>query len=210
MPRVAVFIDWQNAYKSARTAFGLWELPNERGNFSPYSLARILAAGNGRGVGGELVRVEIHRGLPSNQRDPVGYAANRRQSAAWVRENQSIVFPRLRPLRYDPNDAYAQPQEKGVDVQLALAVVESVLLGDCDVAVLFSNDTDLVPVVETICRLRGASRIETTSWESHGYKTRLRPVSGVHHHRLSGAIFRRVETPVNYAYQGPQTSLESN
>lgn len=70
MPRVAAFIDWQNAYKSARSAFGLWELPNEKGNFIPYSLARILATGNGRGKDGELVRVEIHRGLPSNQRDP--------------------------------------------------------------------------------------------------------------------------------------------
>lgn len=113
MPRVAVFIDWQNAYKSARSAFGLWQLPNERGNFSPYNAARILAAGNGRGVAGELVRVEIHRGLPSNERDPVGYAANRRQSTAWVRENPEVVIPRLRPLRYDPNDGYAQPQEKG-------------------------------------------------------------------------------------------------
>lgn len=203
MPRIAVFIDWQNAYKSARTAFGLHELPNERGNFSPFNLGRIFAAGNGRGAAGELVRVEIHRGLPSNQRDPVGYAANRRQSAAWMNENREIVIPRLRSLRYDPNDAYAQPQEKGVDVQLAIAIVENVLLDQCDVAILFSNDTDLVPVVETICRLKGPGRIETASWESNGYRTRLRPVRGVHHHRLSGAVFQRVETPINYAYRGP-------
>jgi hypothetical protein len=31
--RVAVFIDWQNVYKAAREAFGLGQLPNERGNF---------------------------------------------------------------------------------------------------------------------------------------------------------------------------------
>jgi hypothetical protein len=202
MPRVAVFIDWQNAYKSARTAFGLEAMPNERGNFSPYHVSRILAAGNDRGSSGELVRVEMHRGLPSNERDPKGYAANRRQAAAWVRENQEVVVPRLRPLRYDPHDPYAQPEEKGVDVQLALSIVENVLLGHCDVAVLFSYDTDLVPVVETICRLKGADRVETACWQSREFRKRLRPIHGVHHHGLSGAIFQRVETPINYAYQG--------
>ncbi len=202
MPRVAVFIDWQNAYKSARTAFGLQQLPNERGNFSPYSLGRILAAGNGRDYEGDLVRVEIHRGLPSNKRDPFGYAANRRQAAAWIKENPEIVIPRLRPLRYDRNYTYELPQEKGVDVQLAISIVENVLLKNCDVAVLISNDSDLAPVVETVCRLRGPACVETASWSSHGYKTRLRPVGGVHHHDMSGELFKRVETPVNYAYQG--------
>ncbi len=71
--RVAVFIDWQNVYKAAREAFGLGQLPNERGNFSPFKLARVLAAGHGRGSAGELLRVEVHRGLPSSSRDPVGY-----------------------------------------------------------------------------------------------------------------------------------------
>ena len=68
--RIAVFIDWQNAYKAAREAFGLRSLPNERGNFSPFKLARILAAGHGRGDAATLVRVEVHRGLPSSARDP--------------------------------------------------------------------------------------------------------------------------------------------
>jgi hypothetical protein len=64
-PRVAVFIDWQNVYKTAREAFELRAEPNERGNFSPFNLARVLAAGNGRGTAAELVRVEVHRGSSS-------------------------------------------------------------------------------------------------------------------------------------------------
>jgi len=202
MTRVAVFIDWQNAYKSARYAFYLGALPNERGNFSPYCLSRILAAGNDRGGSGELVRVEVHRGLPSNKRDAVGYAANRRQAASWMQENREVVIPRLRPLRYDPNDPAARPEEKGVDVQLALGVVESVLLDRCDVAILFSHDSDLAPVAETIARLRGIECIETASWTSHHFRSRLRAPKGVHHHSISGAVFEKIETPVNYAYQG--------
>jgi hypothetical protein len=59
--KVAVVIDWQNVYRAARRAFGLQDFPNEHGNISPYQLARVLAAGNGRGTTGTLVRVQIQR-----------------------------------------------------------------------------------------------------------------------------------------------------
>jgi hypothetical protein len=204
MPRVAVFIDWQNVYKAARTAFDLDGYGNERGNFSPYALACILAAGHGRGAAGELVRVEIHRGIPSNEHDPTGYAANRRQATAWVREKQEIVTPRLRPLAY--REPFGRmPVEKGIDVQLALAALENILLRRCDTAIIFSHDTDLAPVVELIARLRGSAAVETVSWRSHRFRSRLRPVSGVHHHGVSWEVFARVETPVNYAYKGDRS-----
>jgi hypothetical protein len=76
--RVAVFIDWQNAYRAARRAFGLERMPVERGNFSPYRLACLLAAAQERGRAAELVTVEVHRGLPSQNYDEVGYVANQR------------------------------------------------------------------------------------------------------------------------------------
>ena len=200
-PRVAVFIDWQNVYKTAREAFGLEALPNERGNFSPFQLARILTAGNGRGASAKPVRVEIHRGLPSSTRDPTGFGANRRQATAWVREGGDVVVPRLRPLRYPPSYATVQtPVEKGIDVQLALAVAETILTNTADVAILFTHDTDLLPAVEMVARLKGPRRIETASWASHLFWQRLKPVPGVHHHAISGTVFEIVETPVNYAY----------
>ena len=148
-------------------------MPNEYGNFSPYQLARVIAAGNGRGVSGELVRLEVHRGLPDSTKDPIGYGANRRQSAAWMKENPEVVIPRLRPLRYsrDPNEP---PVEKGIDVQLALAAVEHTMTDLCDVAVIFSHDSDLVPLVETIVRLTGPDRVETASWSSETFSSRLR------------------------------------
>lgn len=148
--RIAVYIDWQNVYNAARRAFGLQGAVSEEGQVRPYRVAQILAAGNGRGTDGDLVRVEVHRGLPSASRDPVGYGANRRQSAAWMTENEEIVIPRLRPLRYPPDYPREPAEEKGIDVQLALAAVEHVIGRPplCDVAVIFSHDTDLVPVVQ--------------------------------------------------------------
>jgi uncharacterized LabA/DUF88 family protein len=203
--RVAVYIDWQNVYKAARSAFGLQALPNEFGNFSPFRLARLVASANGRGPQGELVRVEVHRGLPSSSHDPEGYGANRRQAAAWMRENEEIVIPRLRPLRY-PRDRAEPPVEKGIDVQLALAAVEHVFRDVCDVAVVFSHDSDLLPAIELIARLTDASHVETASWRSATFSSRLRIPgrTGIYHHYLDRALFDAVATPINYAYRGEQ------
>lgn len=199
--RVAVFVDWQNAYKTAREAFGIRNMPNEHGNFSPYQLARLLAAGNGRGSeGGELVRVELHRGLPSQKHDQRGYAANRRQSAAWMKENHEVVVPRLRPLRYPRGYPAEPPVEKGVDVQLAVATVEWAITDKCDVAIVFSHDTDLLPALELITRLKGPTHVETVSWSSPTFNSRLRPQPPVaHHHLITERVFRRIETRINYA-----------
>lgn len=170
-PTVAVFIDWQNTYKTARD----------------------------RGASGSLVRVNIHRGLPSQKYDADGYAANRRQSAAWMKEASEIVVPRLRPLRYS-RDRAEKPREKGVDVELALAAVEWTLDGKCDVAIVFSHDTDLVPLVETLTRLKGPECIETASWTSETFNQRIRTKPPVHHHGISKVVFDRIETRVNYAH----------
>ena len=197
--RVAVFIDWQNAYRSARRAFGMDNMPTEHGVFSPYRLALLLAAGNDRGSDGKLVRVEIHRGLPSSKRDRVGFAANRRHSQAWVNENREIVVPRLRPLRYPKGSS--RPEEKGIDVQLALSAVEHALTDKCEVAIIFSNDTDLIPAIEMVSRMSSTSHIETASWVSPTHNSRLRAKPPVFHHALPESVFRSVETPINYAHQ---------
>ena len=203
--RVAVFIDWQNVYKGAREAFGLRGQGSERGNFSPYRLAKLLAAGNDRGSDGSLVLVEVHRGLPSSSRDSIGFGANRRQSAAWMAENPEIVIPRMRPLRYtnpDPLSGDLDAEEKGIDVQLALSAVENTLTTQCEVAVIFSHDTDLKPAVEMIARITGKSHIETASWISPTFQKRLRTKPEVFHHAIPESVFLSVETPTNYAYKG--------
>lgn len=194
--RVAVFIDWQNAYRRAREAFGMDGMPIGHGNFSPYRLGCLLAAANGRGAAGDLVCVEIHRGLPSQKHDRIGYTANRRQEAAWKAENPRVVVPRLRPLRYRSNEP---PTEKGVDVALAVNAIEATLRRRCDVAIVFSHDNDLLPVPEAIARLVGPDRVETASWVSPSFKKRLRPKAAVAHHSIPQKIFEAVETPVNYA-----------
>jgi uncharacterized LabA/DUF88 family protein len=196
--RVAVFIDWQNTYKTAREAFGWLDWPNEYGNYSPLSLGRDLACASDRDEAAHLVRVFVYRGLPSNRLDPAGYAANRRQSAAWMAEGPEVVVPKLRPLRY-ANDRADAPREKGIDVLLAIDAVEWTLTERCDVAVIFSHDTDLLPAVDAMVRLRGASCVETASWVSPTFQSRLRSSGRVAHHVIDARQFARHERRVNYA-----------
>lgn len=198
--RIAVFIDWQNTWHAAREAFGWTGFPNEYGNYSPLRLAELLAEGKDRRERARLVRVNIHRGLPSNKRDPHGYGAVRRQAQAWISQNPELVVPRLRPLRY--YGAAAEPREKGVDVDMAVQALRFVLAGECEVAVLFTHDTDLLPAVEAIADLRGGHSVETASWVAKGFRSRLRIQRRIYHHELDRHSFAWVEQRVNFAYKG--------
>lgn len=207
---VAVFMDWQNVYGAAREAFDLRQAPPARGNFDPLRVARYLAVGNQRGKDGKLVRVEIHRGLPDASFNPKGHGAADKQRKAWEAMDP-LISVRLRPVKvYTNDDGSRREEEKGIDVALACSAMEHVLMKKCNVAVIFSHDSDLLPPVETICRLKDAGLIagavETASWKSDHYNFRIPPAKtswgtqwGVVNQTLKVDRFDKVETPVNYA-----------
>lgn len=121
-----------------------------------------------------------------------------------MKENPEIVIPRLRPLKYPPSFPAERPEEKGVDVQLALAAVEHVTSNPplCDMAIIFSHDTDLIPVVQTICRLKSASHVETAAWVSDSHSSRLRiPGVRIYQHQLFFDDFQEVQDLTNYAHK---------
>lgn len=110
-----------------------------------------------------------------------------------------MVVPRLRPLRYPAGWPDEPPEEKGVDVELALNLVEAVTLKHCDVAILFTHDTDLVPAIDTAARLRGKSCIETASWTSELARQRLRSKQhAVYHHDIFESVYDLVADPTPY------------
>jgi uncharacterized LabA/DUF88 family protein len=206
MPKVnvAVFMDWQNVYGAAREAFELHQAPSARGNFDPLKVAQFLAAGNKRGKDGKLVRVEIHRGLPPPNTKPKAHGAADKQRHAWEALDPAIIAVRLRPNRVNPKTG--DDEEKGIDVALACSALEHILLNKCDVAVIFSHDSDLLPPIETICRVTSPERIETASWQSDLHFRRIPPAKqswgtpfGVVNQTLKVELFDKVETPINYA-----------
>lgn len=205
MTRVAVFIDWQNAYMSARRAFGWTTMPSEYGNFSPGGLGKLLASRNGRGNDGQLCLVEVHRGLPSAGKQAMSHGACRKQASAWEAECD-LVSVNLRPIRYPHDWPTGKAMEKGVDVQLALGVIGCCLDENCDVAILVSNDTDLVPAIEMVADRLSPQRIETASWRSPTHSARLRTnIPGVFHNYIDATAFGSIADLTNYAYKGPET-----
>ncbi|MBA3655229.1 MAG: NYN domain-containing protein [Actinobacteria bacterium] len=187
-----MFIDYQNCYKGARWAFFEHSLRHMDGQVYPRRLAIRLkdAAAGDR----ELVGIRVYRGLPSSLRDPKGYGAADRQMALW--KQQALVEPISRPLNYrDP----AVPKEKGIDVRLAIDMVMMAIHGDFDVAVLFSDDTDLVPAIEAVLAIRGSGSCEVATWvPSDGRSATPLRVSGCLVHRLKRADYDLVEDATDY------------
>jgi hypothetical protein len=132
-----------------------------------------------------------------------GVGAAQRQKLAWIDLDPGLVAVRLRPVSVNPETG--EEVEKGIDVALACSAVEHVLMDHCDVAIIFSHDSDLLPPVETICRLRGREHIETASWQSDLYRKRIPPAKqswgtpfGVVNHTLKVELFDSAETPVDF------------
>jgi uncharacterized LabA/DUF88 family protein len=194
--RVAILIDWQNAYQQARNAFELEEKSQTRGIISPLALGRLLVDRQPRALRAELAVVEVHRGLPDARRQKRANAATLRHRDAWIAEDPRIVIPRLRPLAYNPETA--KPEEKGIDVALAVSAVEWIASNEDCLVVIFSHDSDLLPAVETIARVWGSSLIQTASWWSRNYWKRIRTTEDVKNHALDLEAFRSIERAVDY------------
>jgi len=169
--RVIVFLDYQNIYKGARESFHAAGAPGGFGQVHPLQLGALVA---NQIPDGELKQVRVYRGIPSNQRDPRGYGAVRKQTAAWVKSSPKVVVFH-RPLQYLTGMA---PREKGIDVQLAIDFVVMAVKGDYDIGVLFSADTDLVPALDAVCDLsrHGRPAARVAGWDGPNDKKRcIRP-----------------------------------
>lgn len=167
--RVVVFIDYENMYRCAKNVFAGFS-----GHFSPWALGiRIVEIRNANLTNEEsaLHQVRVYRGLPDSRLQPKANAANQAQTAAWMGAcpvpNNLYIY--RRPLRYPsqwPNDGGA-PQEKGVDVALAVDLVQLTYQGGFDIAVVCSHDTDLSPALDVVRTASTASvHLEVASWSS--------------------------------------------
>jgi uncharacterized LabA/DUF88 family protein len=206
--RVIVFIDYQNAYRGARAAFHNHTVdPHYFGQFHPVLLAQHLAedAREAR----TLQEVRIYRGLPSSSRDSKSYGAARRQISAWERDPRVTVLSR--PIRYPDGwpGSHAEgerPQEKGIDVALAL---DFAIMGHeerYDVGLMFSADTDLKPALEYIADKRrawGHPIPEVAAWSStqkHSQRLSLKGADrNVYCHWVDQTTYERVRDNTNYA-----------
>jgi uncharacterized LabA/DUF88 family protein len=194
-----VFIDYQNVYRAARASFGLEHQPHWKGQIDPLALGRRIVEQDRSDR--ELIGVRVYRGRPDATKEPKGYAANRKQSAAWTRQPQTVLITRT--LRYPATWPNEPAEEKGIDVALAIDMVTMAVHGEYDVGILMSLDTDLKPALEAVCALRGRPypRCEVAAWSAlTGHSRRLSVVGqSLWCHWLDEAAYRAVADDTRYS-----------
>lgn len=171
---VVVFIDYQNVYKLARTAFFSDGDANFKGQINPILLGSHLISRNAlaRQTLGlpdqNLKQVRIYTGVPSPIHDQSGNERTRRQLSAWSQLDSRIEIVQ-RELRYPrgwptPEVAGSLPREKGVDIALAVDFVTMAYKGEFDMGILFSADTDFKPVLEYVWPSAIRAKPEVAAW----------------------------------------------
>lgn len=198
--RVVVFLDYQNVYNGARRAFGSEGDPAVFGQVHPMKLGYSLASRpvHGRPGPRTLSGVRIYRGRPDPRKEPGSYAAHMRQCQAWEAMGATVI---PRQLRYPHDWPTSKAEEKGVDVHLAVDMIMMALRKELDVAILFSADTDLRPVLESYCDFpaEDAPKIEVAAWTSASARRQLSiPGHSVWCHRLDQAAFEPVRDRRDY------------
>jgi hypothetical protein len=205
MDRVVVFLDWQNVYKGAREAFHSYQDPHWLGQVDPVRLAQAIAADSP--FERELVAVRVYRGRPDSMRDPKGYAASARQIARW-RESplvdvtlRTLRYPRGWPTSHEPGE---KPQEKGIDVALAIDFVRMATENKYDVGILMSTDTDLKPALEAVVELTRTyrrPRAEVAAWSASKQHSRRLSITGrkLYCHWLDATSYKSAADPTDYS-----------
>lgn len=158
--RVGVFLDYQNVHLTARDKFLPGGRRAEQSLVHPLRIAEMLVSR--RRGGGTLTSVHVYRGRPNPEHQPTMTAANDAQADAWSRDPRVTVVRRDLNYRGWPR---LPPQEKGIDVALAVDLIRTAMLERYDVAIVFSGDTDLLPALETTFNLT-STHLEIACWKN--------------------------------------------
>ena len=217
--RATLVIDYQNVHLTGVGLFEPYQPPHEHLVHPLHYAHQVVTCrirSQRHGYSDAIVaKVLVHRGLPSSNIDPRAYSRNLAQKAEWEQDARVKVIHR--PLRYnyqrDSSGRKAtdqqgrlltvgRPQEKGIDVLCALAVIREARDPDTDIVILCSQDTDLEPALDEALALRTA-KIETASWfnsSSPHSSHEIRPARGtrIWNTRLNGSAFAACRDPHPY------------
>ena len=121
-----------------------------------------------------------------------------RAAACRARSTVALTPCVARPLRYPRIWPDAPSYEKGVDVELAVDIVSLALRDTCDVTVVASADTDLLPAIEEV-RRRTSVVVEVAAWSGMQSRRRLAvPGRNVWCHWLRGEDYERARDDTDY------------
>jgi len=169
--KLVLFVDAQNFYNGARRAFFSDSDPGPYGQIKPVELGNLICSRQLPHIQAKLQQVRVYTGRPDSTKEPKTYAAHIKQCAAWVRDGAEVAF---RTLRYLPDWPASKPEEKGIDVALAIDFVALAIDGQYNIGVIASTDSDLRPALEFVSRKCGESCcVQVAAWTSPRTKSRL-------------------------------------
>lgn len=151
--RVCTFIDAQNLYVAAKDSFK-YQLPN----FDPIKLSQIVAD---QMPNRELQKVHLYTGMHSRDENPFWHDFWRNKLRSI--ENNPMVQIFTKQLRYrdikvkdDAGREFSvrRAEEKGIDLRIGLDLVRLAVNGAYDVAIIFSQDSDLEEAVNEVHAIR--------------------------------------------------------
>ena len=93
----------------------------------------------------------------------------------------------------------SKPEEKGIDVQIALDYVMMAVRGEYDIGVLMSGDTDLLPALEEVSRLDNTVA-EVAAWRPparDGRRLRLKNTR-IHCHWIDQQTYATIQDHTDY------------
>lgn len=154
-----LFVDAQNVYNSARYTFFTREDSGYYGQIDFVKLAGLIESRCPYdNVARQLKEIRVYTGIPSSRQDPFTYKAFINQKSTWEKDGIKVI---ARPLRYLQNKPDQKPQQKGVDVQIAIDFIMFAIDGAHDVGILASADTDLRPALDLVkIRCKGKCKVE--------------------------------------------------
>jgi uncharacterized LabA/DUF88 family protein len=142
--RVVAFFDGQNLFHAVKKAFG-YPYPN----YDALKLAHAVCSAT---TGWKLKQVRFYTGIPSPQDNALW---NKFWAGKLLTMSRGGIHVYSRQLRYrnkvgPGGTPVLVGEEKGIDVRIAIDVLSCAMRGDCDVALLFSQDQDLSEVADEV------------------------------------------------------------
>lgn len=196
--RAVAFFDGQNLFHAAKRAFG-----ETYPSYDPLVLAQTVCASQGWVLG----QTRFYTGIPRA-------ADNAKWHAFWTKKlavmgtRKVVTFSRS--LRYrdqaillaDGTATTAKVgQEKGIDVRIALDVVQLALDGSYDVALIFSQDQDLseaVREVKNVSRVLGRWLSVACAFPVSPTYTNSRGINGAQWLPINAAQYTACVDPIDY------------
>jgi len=145
--RTIAFFDGQNLFHAARQAFG-----HTYPSYDPH----LLAAGVCAMRGWDLAQVRFYTGVPARKDDPFWHdfwtnkLAHLRRRGAAVYSRPLVYREQVARLPDGRQCSFLSGEEKGIDVRIAIDVINLAWQSALDVALIFSQDQDLSEVAREI------------------------------------------------------------